>query len=568
MLRNLAIQNIAVIDRADIEFTDGCNILTGETGAGKSIIIDALGLLCGGSTSRELIRAGEKSARVDGLFSVSPAVASILEEQFGIVAEDGEVLISREMSIDGKNTVRVCGAMATAAMLRSIGALLVSIHGQHDNISLLSKKTHIRLLDAFGGEEAGRALAEYHAVHNKVLQVKQELEALHTDEQEKRRRADMLSYQVEEIALADLTVGEEEELEERRAFLSNAQHIANAVEAAYAVLYEGGEGGVSAHDLLWDGIQQLEGVAEFDRALKELHATLADVGYTLTDTVRQLKRYCDTMAVDSGELERVEDRLEILYGLKRKYGATVAQVLEYADQARAELDTIIHADEYAGKLEAELESLEKQRQRAAAVLTAVRTKAARLLEGQIAQELADLDMQKVAFSVHIEPSAYEMDGADDVEFLIRTNVGEELRPLAKIASGGELSRIMLAIKSVLHGGDMVETLVFDEVDAGVSGRAAQKLGEKLYAISRRAQVICITHLPQVAALADRHFQIEKQVEHGRTHTHVVPLDDSGRAKELARSLGGAQITDLTIQNAQELMKQARQVQAHIREGMA
>ncbi len=568
MLRHLSIQNIAVIDRSELAFADGCNILTGETGAGKSIIIDALGLLCGSRTSRELIRTGEKSARVDGLFSVSPAVAAALEEQFGILAEDGEVLISREIGADGKNTVRVCGAIATAAMLRDIGAMLVSIHGQHDNTSLLNKKTHIRLLDAFGGEAADRALADYQAVHTKAAQVSAKLEALRTDEQEKRRRADMLSYQVEEIELAGLTDGEEEELEERRAFLSNAQHIADAVEAAYAALYEGDEGGASAHDLLWDGIQQLEGVAEFDRELKELHTALADIGYTLTDTVRQLKRYCDTMAVDSGELERVEDRLEVLYGLKRKYGATVAQVLEYADKARAELDTIIHADEYAAELEEELESLEKQRQQAAAVLTDVRTKAACLLEEQISQELADLDMKKVAFSVRLTPTSYGADGADDVEFLIRTNVGEELRPLAKIASGGELSRIMLAIKSVLHGGDMVETLVFDEVDAGVSGRAAQKLGEKLYAISQRAQVICITHLPQVAAMADRHFQIEKQVEDGRTRTHVVLLDDSGRARELARSLGGAQITDLTIQNAQELMKQAQEVKAHIREGTA
>ena len=566
MLRHLSIKNIAVIDAAELILDDGCNILTGETGAGKSIIIDALGLLCGSRTSREMIRSGEKSARVDGLFVVKPEVAAILADQFGIVAEDGELLISREITADGRSTVRVGGAVVTAAMLREMGALLVSIHGQHDNTALLQKKSHIRLLDTFGGAEIAQKLADYQSVHSKAKEIAAKLDALHTDEQEQRRRADMLSYQLEEIELADLKPGEEEELSERRTFLANAQHIASAVETAYAALYEGGDGGASAHDLLWEGVKQLESVAEYDRELLELHTTLSDIGYTLTDAVRTLKRYCDTMAVDGGELEQIEDRLDVIYGLKRKYGTTVAQVLEFAEHARAELDTLVNADAYAADLERELKGLEEQRRQAAAALTGARTAAARILEQQILAELADLDMKKVAFTVQISPSDYHADGADDVEFLVRTNVGEELRPLAKIASGGELSRMMLAIKSVLHGGDLVDTLIFDEVDAGVSGRAAQKLGEKLYAISRRAQVLCITHLPQVAAMADAHFLIEKQVEDGRTRTKITPLSDDGRARELARSLGGAQITELTIQNAQELMKQARQVQAHIKEG--
>lgn len=565
MLRHLAIKNIAVIDTAELMLDDGCNILTGETGAGKSIIIDALGLLCGSRTSRELIRTGEKSARVDGLFCVKPEVADILEEQFGIVAEDNELLISREITVDGKNTVRVGGTVVTAAMLRDIGALLVSIHGQHDNTSLLQKKTHIRLLDAFGGADLARKLADYQTIHSQAAEVAARLQALHTDEQEQRRRADMLSYQVEEIELANLQPDEEESLQERRTFLANAQHIAQAVETAYAALYEGGDG-ASAHDLLWEGVKQLESVADYDRELQELHTTLSDVGYTLTDAVRTLKRYCDTMAVDDGELEQIEDRLDILYNLKRKYGATVAQVLEFAEKARTELDSLVHADEYVAELEQEFQKLEARRKQAADALTESRRAAARQLEENIAAELADLDMNKVTLSVQITPSGYHADGADDVEFLIRTNVGEDLRPLSKIASGGELSRIMLAMKSVLHGGDVVDTLIFDEVDAGVSGRAAQKLGEKLYAISRRAQVICITHLPQVAALADVHFRIEKQVEDGRTRTHITPLSEDERARELARSLGGAQITDLTIQNAKELMKQAQEVKSQIREG--
>ena len=566
MLRHLAIKNIAVIDTAELLLDDGCNILTGETGAGKSIIIDALGLLCGSRTSRELIRTGEKSARVDGLFCVKPEVAAILEEQFGITAEDNELLVSREITADGRNTVRVGGTVVTAAMLRDIGSLLVSIHGQHDNTSLLQKKTHIRLLDAFGGADLAQKLAEYQGIHSKAAEIAAKLQTLHTDEQEQRRRADMLSYQVEEIELANLQPDEEETLQERRAFLANAQHIANAVESAYAALYEGGEGGASAHDLLWEGIKQLETVAEYDRELSELHAGLSDVGYTLTDAVRTLKRYCDSMTVDDGELEQIEDRLDVLYNLKRKYGATIGLVLEFAEKARAELDTLVHADAYAAELEQQFQQLEARRKQAAAALTAARRVAAKQLEENIAAELADLDMKKVAISVQMTPSEYHADGADDVEFLIRTNVGEDLRPLSKIASGGELSRIMLAMKSVLHGGDVVDTLIFDEVDAGVSGRAAQKLGEKLYAISRRAQVVCITHLPQVAALADTHFLIEKQVEDGRTRTHITPLADDGRARELARSLGGAQITDLTIQNAQELMKQAQEVKTHIREG--
>ncbi len=556
MLNRLFIKNIAVIEQAEIEFSNGFNILTGETGAGKSIIIDSVNMLKGERASRELIRSGESKARVDGLFTIDADTQSFLSVEFGIEAEDGQILISREITAEGKNNIRINGVPAISSVLKEVGAQLVTIHGQHDNTSLLSKKTHINLLDAAAGDGLLKILEEYKAVYNKTKQKISELESIETDEQEKTRRLDMLQFQIDEIEGANLQPGEDDELFEKKSFLENAGRIAENTQSAYGCLYEGDDAGKSANDLMWDGINALGEVADFDGQLKKLHEELTDLGYEISDKVRVLRKYIDTLTYEPYELEQVEDRLDLIYNLKRKYGSTIELILKYLNDARSESENIIRSDERAAELKAEIESLKAERNQLADEITSLRKTAGADLSKQIEAQLADLNMAKVRFDVEIREAEFNSRGRDDVEFLICTNVGEDFKPLSKIASGGELSRIMLAVKSVLTMGDSSKTLVFDEIDTGVSGGAAQKIGEKLKGISRDSQVICITHLPQIAALADSHYLIEKNVSDGRTQTTVNLLEGEDRVSELARTLGGAQVTDITLANARELLRQA------------
>lgn len=556
MLSRLFIKNIAVIESAEIEFSGGFNILTGETGAGKSIIIDSMNILKGERASKELIRSGEQKARVDGVFTVDDETCRILSEEYGIEAEDGQILISREITADGRSNIRINGTPAIGSVLKEVGALLVTIHGQHDNTSLLAKKTHLNLLDSAAGEELSGVLARYRELYNKTRQKIAELESIETDEQEKTRRLDMLRYQIDEIEAAALQTGEDDELFEKKAFLENSGRIAESTQAAYSCLYEGDDMGKSASDLMWDGINTLGEVAEYDGELKKIHEELSDLGYEISDKLRSLRKYIDSLTYEPYELEQVEDRLDLIYNLKRKYGSTIELILKYLDDARVESDNIVRSDEHAARLRAEIEALSSERNSLAEELTALRTKFGKTLSGRIEEQLADLNMGKVRFDVRIEGCDYGSSGKDDVEFLICTNVGEDFKPLTKIASGGELSRIMLAIKNVLTMGESAKTLVFDEIDSGVSGSAAQKIGEKLRAIAADNQVICITHLPQIAALAANHYLIEKHVEGERTLTTVKLLQGEDRAAELARTLGGAQVTDITMANARELLKQA------------
>lgn len=555
MLNSLYIKNIAVVESAEIEFENGFNILTGETGAGKSIIIDSLNILKGERASKELIRSGEQKARVDGVFSVDIETQRILSDQFGVEAEDGQIIISREITADGKNNIRINGMPVIVSLLKEVGEYLVNIHGQHDNTSLLAKKTHIKLLDSFAENEISAVYNEYKEVYDELKKKSQELECMETDEQEKARRLDMLSFQIDEIGAASLSVGEDDELFEKKTFLENAGKIAEKTRNAYDILFDGSDMQKSANDALWDGIGELQEVADFDGELKKIHDELSDLAYEISDKMRPLRKYIDALSFEPYELQQVEDRLDLIYNLKRKYGSTIELILKYAQDATHESENIIRSDERAAELRAEIEKLQQKRNLLGEKLTQIRSKFGKELSKQVENHLAELNMVKVRFMVEIKETNYGTSGKDDVEFLICTNVGEDFKPLTKIASGGELSRIMLAMKSVLTLSEREKTLVFDEIDTGVSGGTAQKIGEKLRSISNENQVICITHLPQISALAKNHYLIEKNVDNGRTHTTVKLLQGEERVREIARTLGGAEVTEITLANARELLNQ-------------
>lgn len=564
MLTHLSIKNIAVIDRAQIDFSDGFNILTGETGAGKSIIINSLNILKGERASKELIRSGEQSARVDGIFTVSDEIKNEISDIIGIDFDENEIMISREFNLDGKNSVRINGSPITLSMLKSIGEYFVNIHGQHDSTSLLVKKSHLGFLDDFGGEKLKDALEEYKNVHAEYQDVKSKLEKLNTDETEKERRMDLLKYQIEEIEVANLSLNEEDDLTERRNFLANAQKISENCLAAFDKLYDGEETGNSAHDLIWEAVKLIEQITEFNSDMDTVCKELTDVTYIISDNSHAIKKFADSLECNEYELNEIEERLDVIYNLKRKYGVSVGDVLKYLEKIKKEYAEIEHSEEQIKFLTEKLKELELSRLEKAEKLSLLRKENAKILSEKICSELCDLEMAKTVFEVKIEDTEFSNSGKDDVEFLISPNLGELPKPLSKIASGGELSRIILAIKSVITGEKSAETLIFDEVDTGVSGKTAQKIGEKLYKMTKSAQVICITHLAQIASLADKHFLIEKKTENGRTKTEIMPIDGENRISEIARILGGEVITDLTRENAKEQILLANDIKNKIK----
>jgi len=555
MLQLLHIENIAVIERADIEFAPGFNALTGETGAGKSIVIDALGAVLGQRTSRDLIRTGAAKAFVSAAFdAVSPTLAPLVEN--GIVPEeDGALLLQRDIYPDGKNACRVNGRPVTVAQLRSIGMALLNIHGQHEGTQLLDEEQHLLYLDRFGRTQ--EPLAAYFERYQAVRKTRQEIDALRMDEAEKARRVDMLRHQIGELERADLKPGEDEALEERRNILRNGEKFTSALTGAYLALSGGedGMGAVAAIKAAEEELRALRGFGERFGELSERLAALHSEAYDLAETLRDVK---DEFDFSPRELDEVESRSDQLYRLKKKYGATVEDMLRYLDRCREELDAIEYADDRIVQLEERLAREEREMRSAAEVLHKVRQSAAADLEEHILRELYELDMGKVRFSIVFEEKEPDPSGTDAVRFLMSANVGEDLKPINKIASGGELARIMLALKNVLAEQDQVMTMVFDEVDTGVSGRAAQRVAEKMAKISRRKQVLCVTHLPQLAAMADTHFSVEKGVENGRTYTAVLTLDENGRAAELARLTGGTTVSETQMEGARELLRAAGQ----------
>ena len=552
MLQLLHIENIAVIEHADISFHEGFNALTGETGAGKSIVIDSLGAVLGQRTSRDLIRTGAAkafvSAEFDGVDASLPALA-----EMGVEPEDGVLLLQRDLYADGKNVCRANGRPITVAQLRALGTSLLNIHGQHEGTQLLDEEQHMAYLDRFGRVDA--LLDRYTERYQAVRETQRRLDGLQMDEAEKARRVDMLRHQIAELERAELRAGEEEELLERRSLLRNAEKFMDAFAAADYAL-SGGDDGVGAAGQLKNAELALHSVralgARFEELCTRLESVYSDV-YDLAETVRDLRGELD---FSPQELDAVESRADQLYRLKKKYGATVEDMLDYLARSKKELDEIEYADDRIAQLQGTLAKQEKEMTAAARTLSDARKAAAKALEERILQELRELDMNKVRFSIDFAEKAPDANGIDAVRFLMSANVGEELRPIHKIASGGELARIMLALKNVLAEQDHVMTMVFDEVDTGVSGRAAQRVAEKMAKLSRSRQVLCVTHLPQLAAMADTHFSVEKGEEDGRTFTRVVQLDRAQRRAELARLTGGSEVTETQLRGAEELLSAA------------
>lgn len=549
MLRLLHIENIAVIEQAEIVFEDGFNVMTGETGAGKSIVIDAISAILGERAYRDMIRTGTNRAAVRAIFDRVPELPWFAENG---VPYDAETDIRRELTADGKNLCRVNGTAVTVGVLRKLGVQLINIHGQHDSAALFDEAQHLTVLDSFAEGEAERAA--YAERYEAVRALRREIDRLSMDESEKLRRMESLQYQIGELTKARLRPGEEEELEARRKLMQNAEKLSDGLHEASACL-DGDSQTDGAATLLGQAERALARLARIDDQLAPLQETVADLMYRVRDCAEQVAEQVDALSFSEAELDDVEQRLDILHRLHRKYGPTCEEMLAYLEKAKNELDEIEFSSDRVEQLKKKLRAAEQAAQEAALVLRERRKRAGEQLSARICSELAELDMKKVEFSCVFTETELTPLGADAVAFYMTANAGEALKPLSKVASGGELARIMLALKNVLAERDRVPTLIFDEVDTGVSGRAAQRVAEKLLAVSRTKQVLCVTHLPQLAALADTHFRIAKREADGRTYTSVTPLDFEGRRQELARIIGGASITETTLQSAGEMLKQ-------------
>lgn len=548
MLSLLHIENIAVIESADISFDRGFNVLTGETGAGKSIVIDAISAVLGERAYRDMIRTGAAKASVRAVFTDVPEYPWFSENG---VDYDPETVIQREIYLDGKNICRVNGSLVSVSILRKLGIQLINIHGQHDSASLFDEENHLAFLDAFADN---RSLREsYSQAYQKVTELRREIDSLTMDESEKLRRMETLKYQIGEIEKAQLEPGEDEALEQRRKLLQNAEKLSSGLEEATQCLY-GGEDTDGAAGLLAQAEHALARLGRFSDSFQSIHDRVADLMYQVQDAAEEVRDTRDSLNYSADELEQIESRLDVIHKLRRKYGVTCEDILAYLDKAKRELDEIEFADDHLERLKGKLKKAEKTAWDQALALRKNRQEKAELLSQRILTELSQLDMPRVQFSCRFQELELTPNGADGVAFYMSANAGEALKPMSKVASGGELARIMLAMKNVLAEKDQVNTLIFDEVDTGVSGRAAQKVAEKLRSVASHKQVLCVTHLPQLTALADTHLLIAKSERDGRTYTSVTPLDLEGRKRELARIIGGANITQTTLKSAEEMLR--------------
>ena len=548
MLSLLHIENIAVIERADISFDQGFNVLTGETGAGKSIVIDAISAILGERAYRDMIRTGTNKASVRAIFTDVPALSWFADNG---VEYDSETVIQREIHLDGKNVCRVNGSLVSVSILRKLGMQLINIHGQHDSATLFDEDNHLSFLDAFGDNEQLRAV--YSEKYEAVARLRREIDKMTMDEGEKLRRMETLRYQIAEIEKADLEAGEDEVLEERRKILQNAEKLSNGMDTAVECLY-GGDESDGAAGLLAQAEYALARLAKFSDSFASLHERVSDLMYQVQDAAEEVRDARDDLSYSADELEQIESRLDVIHKLRRKYGVTCEDILNYLDKAKKELDDIEFADDHLEHLKKKLKKAEKEAWDAAKDLRKNRQETSVTMAERILTELAQLDMPRVQFACQFTETDLTSNGADAVAFYMSANAGEALKPMSKVASGGELARIMLAMKNVLAEKDQVNTLIFDEVDTGVSGRAAQKVAEKLRSVAAHKQVLCVTHLPQLAALANTHLLIAKSERDGRTYTSVTPLDIEGRKKELARIIGGTNITETTLKSAEEMLR--------------
>ena len=551
MLSSLQIENVAVIQKAEVHFEPGLNVLTGETGAGKSILIDSINAILGNRTSKDLVRTGASKAVIRAAFEQVPSAVLDKLEQSGYERSEA-LLLSREITAEGKSSCRINGMPATAAVLRDLCGGLININGQHDSVGLLNPAHHLGILDDYAQNRT--VFQEYYTLYRKLVQVKRELDALITDEAEKQRKIDLLQYQVQEIEDAGLTAGEEQTLENRRKVLSNASAIRDRLAQSYALL-SGSDDAAGAVDLLGETSNAVDAAAQLDPALTAAAGQLLDLYYNAKDVAADLIGRLDAYDTNDAELDEVEQRLDLLYRLKRKYGSTVEDVIAFGQKAREDLDSIQHSQQRYDALQAEKLRLYAKAREKAEVLTQTRLKAFEELNTRISGTLDFLNMPGVRMTLRHTRGPLASHGQDSVEFYISTNPGEAPKPLAKIASGGELSRITLAIKNAMADKDAVPTVIYDEIDSGVSGKAAGRIGEVLRQSAQGHQILCITHTAQIAALADCHLLIQKNVTNDRTYTEIHPLDTEGRVEALARLISGDHVTELSRANAREMLQE-------------
>lgn len=553
MLNELHIENIAVIERADISFSKGLNVLTGETGAGKSIVIDSIGAVLGERVSRELVRRGAEKGVVTASFDMTPYTEQWLRENE--IDSDDELILQRRITADGKSSCRVCGTPVTVSQMKELAAFLVDIHGQNDGRQLMDERRHMEYLDRFGRLDA--PLDAYKAEYKKYTGIKKEIERLSMDEIEKERLSDTLSYQIAELERAALKEGEYDTLVSRRDLLRNSEKLTEAIDEAISALYGGDDNAVS---LAQNAAYYAGKAAAITPELESVAANINDAAFALADAAETLRDFHDDLDFSPEEYDRLESRIAHLNKLQRKYGRDIDGLIEYLDECRRKLDDIQYADDRLAKLDRELEKQSAVCHASAEKLSRERRSAASELETRIVSELRELNMPSVRFAVEFLPveseQGFDANGSDVIRFIMSANAGEELGRISRIASGGELSRIMLAMKNVFAENDPVATMIFDEIDTGVSGIAAQRVGEKLYSVSKGKQVMCVTHLPQIAAMADSHYVISKQERGGRTYTDVVLLDREGRRRELARLHGGDVVTATTLASAEEQLQAA------------
>ena len=553
MLSSLQIENVAVIQKAEVHFEPGLNVLTGETGAGKSILIDSINAILGNRTSKDLVRTGASKAVIRAAFEQVPSAVLDKLEQSGYERSEA-LLLSREITAEGKSSCRINGMPATAAVLRDLCGGLININGQHDSVGLLNPAHHLGILDDYAQNRT--VFQEYYTLYRKLVQVKRELDALITDEAEKQRKIDLLQYQVQEIEDAGLTAGEEQTLENRRKVLSNASAIRDRLAQSYALL-SGSDDAAGAVDLLGETSNAVDAAAQLDPALTAAAGQLLDLYYNAKDVAADLIGRLDAYDTNDAELDEVEQRLDLLYRLKRKYGSTVEDVIAFWQKAREDLDSIQHSQQRYDALQTEKLRLYAKAREKAEVLTQTRLKAFEELNTRISGTLDFLNMPGVRMTLRHTRGPLASHGQDSVEFYISTNPGEAPKPLAKIASGGELSRITLAIKNAMADKDAVPTVIYDEIDSGVSGKAAGRIGEVLRQSAQGHQILCITHTAQIAALADCHLLIQKNVSNERTYTEIHPLDENGRVEALARLISGDHVTELSRANAREMLQERK-----------
>ena len=551
MLSNLYIENIAVIEKTSIDFKKGLNVMTGETGAGKSIVIDSINAVLGNRTSKELIRTGASSAFVSAEFTNLSEKAIAVIDEAGFELEDGELLIQREISTTGKNKCRINGRPATVSTLKEIGVQLINIHGQHESYELMAPELHISYVDKLPGLES--EIEAYQEVYKKYKKLSAELKKATVDESERERKIDLLKYQIDELEDADLRDGEYEELNEQKAVLQNSEKIIEAIMSSRALM-NGDEESSGVLENLQEINSQLSDISEYMSEVEPINSRIESAIYELEDCLSELTGLTDLVDTDGGSLDSIEERLDLIYTLGKKYGSTIKEMLDFLDKAKKELNALVMYDENREALIKECDKAYKEAEKLAKALSEKRRATSSEFADKVCEEMAFLDMPNVKLVVVQEKCELNSLGCDNIEFLISTNPGEPPKPISKIASGGELSRMMLAVKNVLSDKDDIDTLIFDEVDTGISGSAAQKVGLKLREVSKSRQVLCVTHLAQIAAMGNSHFKISKSVRDEKTFTKVEELDHEGRKQELARIIGGTEMTKASLDYAEEMLR--------------